>query len=117
MSNHVIQVRVMGGEHDSEVTFIPYIKLFPFGQGISFNVKFNQRQYPIQLAFAMTINKSQGQSLKHIRIDLYLPVFAYGQLYIALSYTTSQLYIKMLLPESEENMETTNVIEKTMLID
>ena len=29
-----------------------------------------REQFPIKLCFAMTINKSQGQSLKHVGIDL-----------------------------------------------
>ena len=44
-----------------------------------------RRQFPIRLAFAMTINKAQGQSLKRVGIYLKRPVFAHGQLYVALS--------------------------------
>jgi len=33
--------------------------------------KFQRRQFPISLCFAMTINKSQGQTLS--RVGLYLP--------------------------------------------
>ena len=44
-----------------------------------------RRQFPIRLAFAMTINKSQGQSLKRTGIYLKRPVFAHGQAYVAAS--------------------------------
>ena len=44
----------------------------------------NRRQFPVKLAFAMTINKSQGQSLQHTGLWLPEPVFAHGQLYVAL---------------------------------
>ena len=44
-----------------------------------------RRQFPIKIAFAMTINKAQDQTLKHM--GLYLPqsVFSHGQLYVALA--------------------------------
>ena len=44
-----------------------------------------RRQFPVRLAFAMTINKAQGQTLKTVAIYLHEPVFAHGQLYVALS--------------------------------
>ena len=44
---------------------------------------FKRLQFPIRLAFAMTINKSQGQSLKVCEINLEFPYFAHGQLYVA----------------------------------
>ena len=41
--------------------------------------------FPIQLAFTMTINKSQGQTLTNVGISLDTEVFSHGQLYVALS--------------------------------
>jgi ATP-dependent DNA helicase PIF1 len=47
--------------------------------------KFKRKQFPIRLSFAMTINKAQGQTIPHVGIYLPEPVFAHGQLYVALS--------------------------------
>jgi ATP-dependent DNA helicase PIF1 len=44
-----------------------------------------RRQFPVRPAFATTINKSQGQTFKHIGIFLRESVFSCGQLYVALS--------------------------------
>jgi len=55
------------------------------------------RQYPIRLAWALTIHKSQGQTYESACIDLTTSVFAAGQMYVALSRCTSLegLYLKM----------------------
>jgi len=54
-------------------------------------------QYPIRLAWALTIHKSQGQTYQSVALDLSSPTFAPGQLYVALSRATSMegLYLKM----------------------
>lgn len=42
-------------------------------------------QYPLKLAWAMTIHKSQGQTFEKLIIDIGSGTFAHGQLYVALS--------------------------------
>jgi ATP-dependent exoDNAse (exonuclease V) alpha subunit len=42
-------------------------------------------QYPIKLAWAMTIHKSQGKTFTKVIIDLGKGAFAHGQAYVALS--------------------------------
>ena len=70
-------------------------------------------QFPVRLAFAMTINKSQGQLVEHVGINLQTSVFSHGQLYVAFSRCTSPLNISVLLPEqSQESRRTLNVVYK-----
>jgi hypothetical protein len=47
------------------------------------------------MAFAMTINKSQSQTLNNVGVYLSSPVFYHGQLYVAISWVTSSANIKI----------------------
>lgn len=47
------------------------------------------RQYPVRLAFAVTIHKSQGKTFENVVIDVGRGTFAHGQMYVALSRCTT----------------------------
>jgi ATP-dependent DNA helicase PIF1 len=66
--------------------------------GLPFTLR--RLQFPVCLAFAMTINKSQGQSLNYVGLDLRMPVFGHGQLYVGVSRITTPQGIKILLDNS-----------------
>ena len=72
--------------------------------------KMQRRQFPIILSFAMTINKSQGQSLKKVGLYLTKPVFSHGQLYVALSRVRSIEGLKIVLGPTPSDNTTTNVV-------
>jgi hypothetical protein len=65
----------------------------------------------------LTINKSQGQSVKFVGFSLRVPVFSHGQLYVTLSRAMSGQRIKILLPENAPAMQTTNVVYPEVLLD
>ena len=54
---HVIEAEIITGKHTRLHTFIPHITLSPSNANFPFTLK--RHQFPIQPAFAMTINKSQ----------------------------------------------------------
>ena len=62
----------------------------------------------------MTINKSQGQSLKFVGLDLRSPVFSHGQFYVGVSRGTNWGRVKVLLQETDM---TANVVYKDVIID
>ena len=73
-----------------------------------------RRQFPVQLSFDMTINKSQGQSLKKVGLYLTKSVFAHRQLYVALSRVHSIEGLRIVLSKEhfENGKKTTNVVFK-----
>jgi hypothetical protein len=111
----VLEVRILGGDHDSKTAFIPRISLLPTSS-TDYAFKFCHRQFPVRLAFALSINKAQGQSVKYVGLDVRVPVFAHGQLYVALSRATSRSRVKILLPDPTDPF-TMNVVHPEVLLD
>ena len=109
----VLQCRIISKDRRfrEKVVLIPRIRLSSNADTLPVPLK--RLQFPVRLAFAMTINKSQEQSVEHVGINLQTSVFSHRQLYVAFSRCTSALNISVLLPEqSQESRRTLNVVYK-----
>jgi hypothetical protein len=116
MRDRVLEVQLIGGEHDGEIALIPRVSLIPSALSADVTFRFKRRQFPVRPAFALSINKAQGQTVRYVGLNLRLPVFAHGQLYVALSRATSSQNIKILLPDNNVEPLAHNVVYEEVLI-
>lgn len=72
---------------------------------------FKRLQFPVRVAFAMTINKAQGQTLQVCGVNLEEPCFSHGQLYVASSRVGNPKNLIIYAPEGK----TKNVVYLNVL--
>jgi hypothetical protein len=113
IKSRVLKCRILGGKYAGNIVFIPRITIEPSAEDMP--IPLSRRQYPVHLAFSMTINKSQGQSVVNVGLDLRIPVFSHGQLYVALSRCTSGDRIKVLFPPGSDSTSTSNIVYQELL--
>ena len=78
---NIFEATILSGKFQGEVVLLPRIPMIPSDSPLPFK----HLQLPICLAFAMTINKAQGQTMTICGLDLENPCFSHGQLYVACS--------------------------------
>lgn len=107
LHKNLVEAIVITGCARGESVYIPRIPLIPS----EYPFEFKRLQFPLKVCFAMTINKSQGQSLKTAGIDLRVDCFSHGQFYVACSRVSSPSSLVILAPEGR----TANVVYKEVL--
>jgi hypothetical protein len=80
-------IRVQTVATPTKTAFIPRIRFrFKIPGGASYEV--TRTQFPLRLAYCMTYNKAQEQTLESVLLGITSPPFAHGHLYVALSRVT-----------------------------
>jgi ATP-dependent DNA helicase PIF1 len=120
ISTRVIDATIINGSHANQRFFIPRIPLCPETNILP--IKFTRLQFPVRPAFAMTINKSQGQTLDFMGLYLPRPVFVHGQLNVALTRVKDWRNIEIFVTnhgryENDENVYTKNIVYQEVLDD
>ena len=95
MLHHLIEAKILTGKCAGEMVTIPRISL----NSTNCPVEFSRFQFPVKVCFAMTINKSQGQTLKVAGLYLEEPCFSHGQFYVGCSRVGSSKNLFILAPK------------------
>lgn len=82
----------------------------PADKTLPFTLK--RKQFPISVCYAMTVNKSQGQTVQNVGLYLPNPVFGHGQMYVAVSRVTSPTGLKIVTVDEDpsQNGLTRNIV-------
>lgn len=81
------------------------------GDELVYNIMASFYQFPLRLAYAITIHKSQGMSIEKLTCDL-SHIFAEGQLYVALSRATNPENLKIIYKKNENFYSYLNKVVK-----
>ncbi|KAE8970834.1 hypothetical protein PF011_g26268 [Phytophthora fragariae] len=111
---HVIHATIMTGERQGQDVLIPRIVFVSDGDSRDSPFHLRRKQFPVVPAFAMTINKAQGQTVQNLGLYLATPCFSNGQLYVALSRVMSRSKFKALIEcpqlEEDDGVYTDNIV-------
>ncbi|KAG2197507.1 hypothetical protein INT47_007116 [Mucor saturninus] len=117
-TRNVIEAEIAVGDNAGTFVLIPRIVLIS-SDNANLPFTLRRRQFPVQPAFGMTINKSQGQTLSFAAICLIKPVFTHGQLYVALSRVRDPANLNVILLKEQplstltDNVVFTEVLTRT----
>lgn len=107
LGRNIIKAIIMTGMAKGENVLIPRIPIIP----TDLPFQFKRLQFPLKPAFAMTINKAQGQTLKVAGVHLEKHCFSHGQLYVACSRVSSPQNLHVLAKDGK----TKNVVYQNVL--
>ena len=119
LNDNSIEAEIMTGIYKGKRILLPRIQLTPSDVELPFILC--RRQFPVRLAYSMTINKSQGQTFNKVGIYLGRPCFTHGQLYVAFSRakTFKSVKIKVVPTSAQGSVDgktyTPNVVFKQVI--
>lgn len=119
LMDNLIDAEVVTGPATGQRVLIPRLSITP-SDAESWPFTLRRRQFPVRPAFAMTINKSQGQTFKTVGIYLPKAVFTHGQLYVAKSRVGDPAGVRIMVPgaarDDDGAIYTPNVVYREVLL-
>lgn len=115
LGERILKWIILTGSNIGETAYIPRITLST--SKVKWPFTLQRRQFPVRVCYAMTINKSQGQTLDQVGVYLTKPVFMHGQLYVAFSRATSRSGLRVLIQNDDGSCgnQTRNVVYTEIL--
>jgi ATP-dependent DNA helicase PIF1 len=110
LHNHLLDCEILTDPGKGKSISLPRITLIDNSKEETVILK--RRQFPVALAYAMTIDKSQGQSLEYTGLILDTDCFAHGQLYTALSQPFNPLRFIACTPLLSNPVKVKNIVWK-----
>jgi ATP-dependent DNA helicase PIF1 len=104
IGTRILQLRMLSGD----MVMVPKIP-------VNTTNGIQRLQFPLALAFAMTIEKAQGQTFSAVGIDLRSPCFRHGQLYLALSRANRAAAIKCIVGTTNTEGKTKNIVNREVV--
>ena len=116
INDRLIKATIANGEGKGRTVLIPKVQTQPADEQ-KFGFEWQRIQFPVRGAFAMTLHKSQGQTLNKVAVWLEEPCFGHGQLYVAASRVGNPDNIKFFVKslEGRPDYTTRNVVYNELL--
>ena len=111
ISKHVLEAIALNGKAEGKKLIIPRINFLSKDTQFPFQMK--RKQFPVRLSYAITANKSQGQTLKFVGIYLGTEFFSHGQVYVSLSRVKDRRNILIFRRDKEKKMK--NIVFQEIL--
>ena len=112
LMERIVECEIAVGSNMGQRVFLPRIPMYDRSNEFPFTLV--RRQFPLRLAFSVTINKGQGQENKRVGIYLPEPVFAHGQLYTAFSRGKRGEDVWVVIEDNNDGF-TENIVYKELL--